>query len=155
MIFLPQNLLRQAVRSAVRSAAVAAFAGAATLGLHAQQNQTASVSQSLFYVQPTSTASLIAANDAPDSVGYSTSAGAPETDAAINFMGGTGASPAMQPPPRRYGRRPVYADSSHNADGSNKYTFFAGAGFTLPTGGTHGYFSPSYAFQVGGGRQLQ
>jgi hypothetical protein len=61
---------------------------------------------------------------------------------------------AMQPPPRRYGRRPVYSDSSHNADGSNKYTFFGGAGFTIPTGGTHAYLSPNYAFQVGAGRNF-
>ena len=43
---------------------------------------------------------------------------------------------------------------SHNADGSSKYTFFGGAGVTIPTGGTHAYFSPNYDFQVGGGRNF-
>jgi hypothetical protein len=59
---------------------------------------------------------------------------------------------ALQPPPRRSYGKPKYADSSHNADGSNKWTFLVGGGFTLPTGGTHAYFTPSYKFQVGGGR---
>ncbi|WP_263376875.1 hypothetical protein [Granulicella aggregans] len=131
-----------------RVAAVAVFAGSATLGLHAQQ--ATSAAQSIFFVAPQTTQSLIAANDAPAEIGYSTSAGAEETADAVGYI----ANPTPQPPPRRYGRRPVYADSSHNADGSAKYTFFGGAGVTLPTGGTHAYFSPSYDFQVGGGRNF-
>jgi opacity protein-like surface antigen len=59
-----------------------------------------------------------------------------------------------QPPPRRRYGRPNYADSHNNADGSSKYTFVAGAGFTMPTGGTHNYLTPSYKFQVGGGRNF-
>lgn len=131
-----------------RVAAVAVFAGAATLGLQAQQ--ATPVAQSIFYVAPQTTQSLIAANDAPSTIGYSTSAGAEETAEAVGYI----ANPSPQPPPRRYGRRPVYADSSHNADGSSKYTFFGGAGVTIPTGGTHAYFSPNYDFQVGGGRNF-
>jgi hypothetical protein len=131
-----------------RVAAVAVFAGAATLGLQAQQATPAA--QSIFYVAPQTTQSLIAANDAPSAIGYSSSAGAEETADAVGYI----ANPTPQPPPRRYGRRPVYADSSHNADGSSKYTFFGGAGVTIPTGGTHAYFSPSYDFQVGGGRNF-
>ncbi len=153
-MFISQNRLHRFVQTAGRGALLAAFAAAATLALNAQQNEGGEGAKGTFYVQPVSTATLLAANDTSDSVGYSTSAGVPETDAAVNFLAPTGASPAMQPPPRRYGRRPVYADSSHNADGSNKYTFFAGAGFTLPTGGTHAYFSPSYDFQLGGGRNF-
>lgn len=147
-----------------RSAAVTAFAGAATVGLYAQQASSASPSaQGLFYAQSdASTTPLFALNEMPtdaDALSYSSSAGASETLAAEDFhFNAPGAAAALtsstQPPPRRYGRRPVYADSSHNADGSNKYTFFGGAGFTLPTGGTHAYFSPSYNFQVGGGRQF-
>jgi hypothetical protein len=131
-----------------RVAAVAVFAGATTLGLQAQQ--TAPAAQSIFYVAPQTTQSLIAANDAPSAIGYSTSAGAEETADAVGYI----ANPSPQPPPRRYGRRPVYADSSHNADGSSKYTFFGGAGVTIPTGGTHAYYSPNYDFQVGGGRNF-
>jgi hypothetical protein len=142
-----------------RATAVAIFASAGTFGLHAQQGATAAAgSPSLFFAQPaTSSTSLLAANDTPDSIGYSSSAGAAETADAVNFISGTGtlhAAMGMQPPPRRYGRSPVYNDSHHNSDGSNKYTFFGGAGFTVPVGGTHNYLSPSYNFQVGGGRNF-
>src|SRR6185437_5384099 len=61
---------------------------------------------------------------------------------------------ASQPPPRRTYRRPNYSDSHTNSDGSNKYTFMVGGGFTLPTGGTHNYASPGWKFQVGAGRNF-
>ncbi len=61
---------------------------------------------------------------------------------------------ATQPPPRRRYGRPRYNDSSHNPDGSSKYGFLAGAGFTLPLGDTYHYFNTSYGFQVGGGRNF-
>ncbi|MGD0796386.1 MAG: hypothetical protein ABR910_01570 [Acidobacteriaceae bacterium] len=61
---------------------------------------------------------------------------------------------STQPPPRRRYGRPNYADSHTNPDGSNKYTFVAGAGFTLPTGGTHNDLTTGYKFQVGGGRNF-
>ena len=64
-------------RSSPRVAAVAVFAGAATLGLQAQQ--AAPAAPSIFNVAPQTTQSLIAANDAPLAIGYSTSAGAEET----------------------------------------------------------------------------
>jgi hypothetical protein len=54
---------------------------------------------------------------------------------------------------QRYGQ-PRYRGGNTNADGSNKYTFEAGAGFTLPVGNTYHYLNPSYSFQVGGGRQF-
>jgi hypothetical protein len=144
--------------------AVTFFAGVVTLGLQAQQNVAAGtgslfVGTSLVSLEsPTFLASL-AASDAPlalsvDDSGlhYSSSAGAAETAAAEGMSFGGDASP--QPPPRRYGRRPVYADSSHNADGSNKYSFFGGVGLTIPTGNTHEYLTPSYSFQFGGGRNF-
>ena len=61
---------------------------------------------------------------------------------------------ATQPPPRRRYGRPRYNDSNHNPDGSSKYGFLAGAGFTLPVGDTYHYFNTSYGFQVGGGRNF-
>ena len=63
-------------------------------------------------------------------------------------------SDSMQPPPRRRYGRPRYTDNSHNPDGSNKYGFLVGGGFTLPTGGTHNYMKTNYNFQVGGGRNF-
>jgi len=148
------QISQRPLRLLTRTASIFTLAVAA-VSLHAQQ--TASLSQSLFFVPPSSTTSVLAANDSPDAIGYSSSAGAAETASAENYISSSLAAapePGPQPPPGRYGRRPVYADSHHNADGSNKYTFFGGGGFTLPTGGTHNYFSPSYNFQVGGGRNF-
>ena len=54
---------------------------------------------------------------------------------------------------QRYGQ-PRYRGGNTNADGSNKYTFEAGAGFTQPLGNTYHYLTPSYGIQVGGGRQF-
>jgi len=83
---------------------------------------------------------------------YSSSTGANEEMAAESFS--FDADAAKQPPPRRTYGRPNYSDSHTNADGSNKWTFFAGGGFTLPTGGAHNYLTTSYDFQVGGGRNF-
>ena len=63
-------------------------------------------------------------------------------------------SDAIQPPPRRRYGRPRYNDSSHNPDGSSKYAFVVGGGIGIPTGNSHKYLTPSYAFQVGGGRNF-
>ena len=58
----------------------------------------------------------------------------------------------MQPPPRR--SRPRYRGGNTNPDGSNKYAFLVGGGFTQPVGNTYHYLKPSYGFQVGGGRNF-
>jgi len=57
-------------------------------------------------------------------------------------------------PPRRGYNRPRYRGGNTNADGSNKYAFLAGAGLTLPVGNTFHYLTPSWGFQVGGGRNF-
>ena len=54
---------------------------------------------------------------------------------------------------QRYGR-PRYRGSNTNADGSNKYIFYGGFGLQQPVGNTWHYYTPSYGFQVGGGRQF-
>jgi hypothetical protein len=54
---------------------------------------------------------------------------------------------------KRYGRT-RYRGANTNADGSNKYIFFGGAGLSQPLGNTYHYLTPSWAFQVGGGRQF-
>lgn len=86
-----------------------------------------------------------------DDVSYSSPTGAVETARAEGFSFGEG---AMQPPPRRRYGRPNYSDSHTNADGSSKYTFAVGGGFTLPTGGTHNYATPGWKLQVGAGRNF-
>jgi hypothetical protein len=146
------------------SAAITLFAGVVTLGLQAQQNVAAGTrplfadTQSVSVESPTFLASLDASGASMASpvdnsgLKYSSSAGAAETSAAEGMSFGGDAAP--QPPPRRYGRRPVYADSAHNADGSSKYSFYAGAGFTVPVGDTANYLNTSYSIQVGGGRNF-
>lgn len=54
---------------------------------------------------------------------------------------------------RRYGS-PRYRGGNTNADGSPKYTFFAGIGLSQPIGNTYHYLTPSYGFQFGGGRNF-
>jgi len=155
------QISQRPLRLISRASAIFALATAAALSLQAQSGGGAgSKGVSTSFAQPVfSSASLIAASDAPDAIGYSSSAGAAETESAVSYMSSSLAAspnpnPGPQPPPRRYGRRPVYADSHHNADGSNKYTFFGGGGFTNPTGGTHNYLATGYDLQVGGGRNF-
>ena len=62
-------------------------------------------------------------------------------------------SGAGQPPPgrrRTYGRS-RYQDRMHNADGSSKIAFMAGAGMNIPNGNTAKFYTPSYTFGVGAG----
>jgi hypothetical protein len=98
---------------------------------------------------------LLASESAPAgivAVSSSSSSSAWDADAAgdsrFNLLGGT------QPPPRRRYGRPNYSDSHSNADGSSKYTFLVGGGMAGPIGNTHKYETPSYGFQVGGGRNF-
>ncbi len=60
----------------------------------------------------------------------------------------------MQYGGRARGGRPRYRGANTNPDGSNKWTFYGGAGFAQPVGNTFHYLTPSYGFQVGGGRQF-
>jgi hypothetical protein len=54
---------------------------------------------------------------------------------------------------RRYGR-PRYRGGNSNQDGSKKYEFYIGGGFQQPVGNTYHYYSPSWGFQVGAGRNF-
>lgn len=54
---------------------------------------------------------------------------------------------------RRYGA-PKYRGGNTNADGSEKYTAYAGVGLTLPIGSNSNYLTPSYGIQVGAGRNF-
>ena len=64
----------------------------------------------------------------------------------------TGGYDAGQPGPgrRSYGRS-RYQDRWHNADGSSKVAFVAGAGLNLPASDTGNYYTDSYTFEVGAG----
>jgi len=138
------------------ASALAVFGCVLALGAHAQQivqppAGSADSSAPLFAsvnTRPMDLASLAG-------VSYSSSSSS-DAEAALPAdpgtldLSGTG----LQPPPRRRYGNPRYNDSSHNADGSNKWTFVGGVGLTLPTGNTYHYFNTSYGFEVGGGRQF-
>jgi hypothetical protein len=132
-----------------RTAAVTFFTAAGTLGLHAQQSAGTAPSLSPVSLK----ASLAAPLDLsmPDDLKYSSSTG---SDEAVNAESFNLSSDADQPPPRRKYSRPNYNDSRTNSDGSEKYTFFVGGGFTLPVGGSHNYLATSYNIQAGAGRNF-
>jgi hypothetical protein len=60
---------------------------------------------------------------------------------------------AMQYQRRRYGR-PRYRGGNTNPDGSNRWMGYGGVGLAQPVGNTWHYYTPSYAFHVGFGRQF-
>ena len=132
-----------------RTAAVTFFTAASTLALHAQQS--AGTAPSLPAVSLKSTLAAPLDLSTPDDLKYSSSTGSAELAAVESFdLSGS----ADQPPPRRKYSRPNYNDSRTNSDGSAKYTFFVGGGFTLPVGGTHNYLATSYDVQAGAGRNF-
>jgi hypothetical protein len=139
-----------------RTLAVALFASAPALALHAQQAD----NNAPRLAAPSTKLDLTSLNVSSldlaeaDGVSYSSSS-APlaNTDTAtLDFKGLP--EEATQPPPRRRYGRPRYNDSSHNPDGSNKYTFIGGVGVDVLSGNTHKYYTPSYDVQVGGGRNF-
>ncbi|WP_158943582.1 outer membrane beta-barrel protein [Granulicella sp. S190] len=132
-----------------RTAAVTFLAAAGTLGLHAQQS--AGTALSLPPVNLKTSLSAPLNLSIPDDLGYSSSTGSVETANAVDF---NLSSDANQPPPRRRYSRPNYGDSHTNPDGSSKYTFVVGGGFTLPVGTTHSVLDTSWKIQGGVGRNF-
>ena len=149
-----------AVRGSVRAAAIALLAGAATLSLHAQNvARTDAADSNVSMASVTPTVDLANLNLSYNS-SYISTVGIGESSSAENYIPAVSESDAsassdeMQPPPRRRYGRPRYNDSSHNADGSNKFAFMAGGGASVPVGNFHEYNTPSWSFQVGGGRNF-
>lgn len=146
------NLL--SVPTIVRLAGLALVAASTTITAHAQTATT--MARPTIDILATLKAPVSLYN--PDELTYSTSAGSREAAAAETFnlssSAGTSGELANQPPPRRRYGRPNYHDSRTNPDGSSKYAFVVGGGFTVPTATTGRYLKPSYSFQVGGGRNF-
>ena len=140
---------------ALAAAATAVFGCVATSSLQAQQVSVAAPLMASLGGDPIPaldftkyvTDTRATADDATESSSQPATIADERLNLAANPSG------AMQPPPRRYGR-PRYQDSSHNADGSSKYTFEGAVGLTLPAGNTYHYFNTSYSFSVGGGRNF-
>ena len=123
--------------------------GTATL-LHAQQAPSAEPASTA----PTLLALSAAAPNLTAPAAYSSSSNTGDNFAADHFFDLKAAGESTQPPPRRRYGRPSYSDSHTNADGSNKYSFLGGFGLGLPVGNTHKYETPSWGFQIGGGRNF-
>ena len=139
----------RATKNTARAALHTLYDAASSLVLKAQQSSGTAQSLPALNLKTTLIAPLNLTT--PDDLNYSSSVGQEETAAAETFnLSGN----ADQPPPRRRYGHPNYHDSHTNADGSSKYSFFVGGGFTLPTGGTHDYASTGWKFQVGGGRNF-
>jgi hypothetical protein len=132
-----------------RIAAVTFLAAAGTPGLHAQQSAGTAPSLPPISLKASLTAPLDLST--PDDLKYSSSVGTDEMANAETF---NLSNSADQPPPRRKYSRPNYSDSHTNADGSAKYNFIVGAGFTLPVGGSHNYLTTSYNIEAGAARNF-
>jgi hypothetical protein len=141
--------LNRTIHIARRTLALSAVLGAGLAAAQAQQAN-APETTSPATTEPTLNLTLPAAIPAAT---FSSSAADNEVAVADNHFDFL-ATDGDQPPPRRPYSRPRYRGGNTNADGSNKYTFFAGAGFTAPLGNTHHYLDTSYGFQVGGGRNF-
>lgn len=101
-----------------------------------------------------SAAASQAASDAAYSSSATTNAPNDEIASASDHFNFAGAMNAMQYGGRsRYGR-PRYRGGNTNPDGSNKYEFYGGAGFTVPTQKTSDVDSVSWGIQVGAGRNF-
>ena len=126
-----------------RISAIALFAGACTFGAHAQQPASQLVASNTDKPLDLATAARVDYSSSTSDV----------SSPAVTGLDLT-ANADLQPPPRRRYGRPRYNDSQHNPDGSSKYTFVVGAGFTAPVGNTYHYLNTNYGIQVGGGRNF-
>ncbi|HEY5329281.1 MAG TPA: hypothetical protein VIJ79_05295 [Acidobacteriaceae bacterium] len=142
--------LNRSFQVARRVLALSAVLGMSVAIAHAQQADAPAIN-----AQPTLNFQLPVSSAAPD---FSSSA-ASNDSAAVSVADSKSpfdflAVPGTQPPPRRSYGRPRYRGGNQNADGSDKYTFIAGVGFTIPTGDLSNELTPSYSVQVGGGRNF-
>jgi hypothetical protein len=141
-----------------RTAAVALFTVASSLALHAQQatgnsvDSGASSTSAVSFATPVLAFHLTIDDSSSSSVPSSSSDNTAVSSSSVPALDFSASG--LQPPPRRSYGRPRYNDSSHNADGSNKYTFEGAIGYAQPLGNTYHYLTPSYAFRVGGGRNF-
>jgi hypothetical protein len=147
---LKWNLTREWARRGL-ALAVVVGAGAVVIGAHAQTPAQTTAAEPSFSAQ---TPAVSSASTPLFSSSSDENASAPTTLASLT-PGMAFAEPMQYGGGQRsrYGR-PRYRGSNSNADGSEKYIFYGGAGFTQPVGNTYRYLTPSWAVQVGGGRQF-
>src|ERR1700684_3852601 len=124
------------IRSMYSTAAVTVFAAAAVIGAQAQ-SPVAAPATTLTYPALNFSASLAAPFDLSTASSSSSSSSSSSLSADAPDPGDPSAgSGSSQPPPRRTYGRPTYSDSHTNADGSAKWTFAAGGGFSVPVSTT-------------------
>jgi hypothetical protein len=141
-----------------RTAAVTFLTVASSLALHAQQaignsgDSGVGSAAAVSFATPVPAFHLATDDSSSSSVAPVTTDGPVASSSSVPALDLSASG--LQPPPRRSYGRPRYNDSAHNPDGSNKYTFEAGIGYAQPLGNTYHYLTPSYAFQLGGGRNF-
>jgi len=145
-------------RSITLSAALSVVLGAGVAVMNAQTSETSTsagtriAASTAGIFAPTLNLKFVSDDPIADTISSSSSENGSSDVATVN------ADPlhlnAMQYGGRqRYGQ-PRYRGGNTNADGSSKYIFLAGVGFTAPVGNDSNYLTTSYGFQVGGGRQF-
>jgi Outer membrane protein beta-barrel domain len=141
--------LNRTFQIARRTLAFSAVLGIGVAVAHAQQGAAPAVTTT-----PTLNFQVPAASsDANFSSSAITNAVADEVaDATSPFSALSSAG--TQPPPRRGYSRPRYRGGNTNPDGSNKFGFLVGGGFTIPEGTDSNYLKTNWGFQVGGGRNF-
>lgn len=142
--------LNRTFQIARRTLAFSAVLGMGIAVAHAQQAAAPAVTAQPalnFQVPVDSANSTFSSSAASNDVANSEVA---DTKAPIDFLAAAG----VQPPPRGRYNRPRYRGGNQNADGSDKYTFLIGGGLAQPLGNTYHYNTPSWGFQVGGGRNF-
>ena len=133
-----------------RSAAAAALVAAAVT-LHAQAPSAPPATSG----RPTLDLNLPVVQTTAAEPSFSSSVTANDEIASLNdSLKLTPALNAMQYGGRSRQGRPRYRGGNKNADGSDKYEFYAGVGFTQPVGNTYHYYSPNWGLQVGAGRDF-
>jgi hypothetical protein len=131
------------------------FGAGMALSTSAQAQTQTQVSPAVVQAQPSLAGQTPVIDTSSDSLFSSSAAESAETTMEASLVPPVNFANAMQygGGQRRYGR-PRYRGGNTNQDGSPKYTFFAGVGLSQPIGNTWHYLTPSYGFQVGGGRNF-
>jgi len=141
-IFTRSNFVR-------RSFMLAAICGAGVAVMSAQSSQP--VAQTV--TAPLVNFRMLAIDPALDTVSSSSSSSTADDEASVTTVDPLHLDAMQYQGRRRYGR-PRYRGGNTNSDGSNKWIFYGGVGLAQPLGNTWHYFTPSWGFQVGAGRQF-
>lgn len=148
-----QSALRRSFAMAVVAGSALAVAGA----------QTTSAQESTVTAQPVH----FSVSAVPAQLGNASDALFSSSSSSLDDAGATAASTNLASLEKnlnlpgvnaQYGRRrygaPRYRGGNTNADGSQKWTGYAGGGFTLPEGTNSDYLTTSYGIQAGVGRNF-